>query len=571
MIIQPTSEKAAEYAWFGKQCLDLGETGRKLMQDGMYTVICEYTPDKAVLLVIGGGSFISTPRLFGRNDGYLDDVAQGEGSLAYPLDDLTETSQVLTIDNPPEVERSVHLYGNIDWIGPNSIPPPAKDSTEAPDSDAVVLTWKGPPGRLVPFDTSMRIPGLTEPDIQFSLEAGEVFTCFGPNVYSGGEIFATAPTVGDVPPKILGCALQGETLVCIINNHYAERLGFMEEVWLNRGADGLWAATNLDGWEKLYERTGQGRPTRIWAFNQSGTRSTQGIAEYSIDVAGKAVTYDAGSSGRIQARFEKDVAGNHKVIYSGEQTVWSDYQGDQRVFAKVAATGQGMFEGSTLPGGARNAEVPIYVEGQKPTEGRYIFGSETPEVGSTYVVTGGPAQPCCEKPFIWSMDGGKIDPDTGVVLEITGCGMGSIMAYACSANFSMPVRLPGKWELTSECGEAALGPATGELVSGSTRVVEWVNESNSAAYCYTHQAIREWSGYGFCFDNTICTAMGINPATLEGSCGSPTISYIPSLESWSFEGSYPACAPDYGTVTYSVNVVATVWVGRRETYTWVCP
>lgn len=398
-MIRPTSEKAAEYLWFGKQCLDLQSEGASAIVDGLYTIICKYTPEDAILIAIGGGSFIATPRLLGQNNGYSEALKpQGAGSLTYPLDDLTDTSQVLTIgDKEFELDRSAHLYGNIDWIGPNSL--------ELPESDAIVLTWKGPTGRLVAFDYTKPISGLTTSDITFSEDEPPKYTCFGPNIYSEGQVYDTIPTTGDVLPKVLGCAIQNGVLVCIVNNHYPGRIGFFEEVWI--------------GGEKVYERV-VGRPSLIWAFNQSGTKATQWVSEYSIDVENKTVTYDAGTNTSISYLLKAEMSGAHSTEYSGETKVWSDYKGDERVFAVVKASGGHRFIPSIVDEATDHQATKYYLGTLGATVSVSISGGQ-----ATATITG----THCPCTGVWTISSGTITQSGGIDLD-SGCGMATV-TYTC--------------------------------------------------------------------------------------------------------------------------------------------
>ena len=60
--IEPTSDVCIPYVWFAEDCLKLQSYGHKAISDGIYIIVCKYTPTKATLIAIGGGNFLCHPR-----------------------------------------------------------------------------------------------------------------------------------------------------------------------------------------------------------------------------------------------------------------------------------------------------------------------------------------------------------------------------------------------------------------------------------------------------------------------------------------------------------------------------
>ena len=385
--------------------------------------------------------FIFNPRVFGRNDGYRVIAGElceyGDGDLEYPLQDDDKLSA--SIDPGADklvVVRTPQEYGNVDWIGVNT-------STEAGKNNAPVLTWKGPTGRSIQFDFSKHISGLTSSDVKFSDDSPDYYTCFGPNVYSGGSVLFSAPAVGDIQPKVLGCAVsyyensenvKVRVYVCVVNNHYADKLGFFDEVWINHGASGLYNKdSNPAGWEKIYEQAA-GRPTECWFFNSSGTKTTKGVLELSIDFAVKEVEqiiHDSGS-GDFTATRTGDRA---TITHSGSYRIYSDYKGDLRVTANlIVADSVARTITNTIERYVSNIE--IYTPGVIEEFSAVIVGPDIYTPGA-YTVQGSWGS-CCV--------GGD-----SVTVWPTGCGTGTISVSQCGITITKQVRMPeGSWVLVRE-------------------------------------------------------------------------------------------------------------------------
>lgn len=434
MRVEPTSERTKDYIWFGENCLRkalrTGTSGTSAITDGATVIICKYTfsPPKAVLIDVFSGNFISTPRKFKINDGYnADGQEQGDGKLDYPMDDLTDTSQVFEASGG--VTRGSEVYGNVDWVGLNK----------------EVLTWRGPTGRTLPCPTDTAITGLSVSDIKFDEMGADKWTCFGSNIYQQGAVLATIPTKGDVAPKVLGAAIskykdsndqEHEVLLCIVNNHYVDRIGFFDEVWVQYGGE------ELEGWEIIHSRAG-GRPSLCWFFNQSGNKATQGSQEYIINLASKDVEIKAYSIGEGTYSFATTADG-FTITQDGTYKVYSDYKGNERVTAEIKVSENTIHIMSAVNTSTITNET-VYTLGTETQADIYVTGPDAADVGSVYSFAGTPGS-CDGTTAQWEFAGGTIS-NSGTILSISGCGMSSVSVTIGGASASKQVMLPsGKWE-----------------------------------------------------------------------------------------------------------------------------
>lgn len=218
MRIEPTSDKAAEYIWLGQHCLNLNSTGNKAIQDGMFTVICKYTPEKAVLIVVGGGNFLTHPRsgklklqpyfdnqmnqyyLTGIDGGgWREDLSELANRYTYPLQDDDKGTWVVNAEDITCEWTVIENYGNCWWVG----------------SDGTILSWKGPPNRHFYIDSTINIPGLSrQREVVSTGDTNtEFYTYFDYNVYQDGEVLCTAPYL------VAGAFYMEDTLIvlCVAN------------------------------------------------------------------------------------------------------------------------------------------------------------------------------------------------------------------------------------------------------------------------------------------------------------------------------------------------------------------
>lgn len=556
------------------------------MEYGGATITARKTGDSViVIVVVTAGNFVSVPRIFRANDGYGGNlVATGNGNTAYPLSIDGATTQTLSLpeDEDPEVSRDGAVYGNIDWMS----------------ADGVVLTWKGPTGRTLPCDVNKPISGLTTDDITFGELALPKYTCFGTYIYQDGAVTYTAPgaesvivdgvetqSIIDISTKVLGAAhteyaetVDGATttktaLVCIVNNHYAGIVGFFEEVWINKGDVAMYDADDHpNGWLMLATRQA-GRPTSCWLFNQSGTRATQGVMEYTIDLATNTATLDVGSNTHIECLMT--LGGNSQITtYSGSTKVWSDYKGDQRVFATVSATGGHDFSISqTYESKANN--VIIY---QMGTPNKTISVGLAAGGGGIAVQVAVTGIGCACDVTLSISGGGSIV--NGIIVDGAGCGTGVVTATCGGLTATVEYRYPsGQWETVSDWTSARYDAQPGDYpysdVSGDGGVRTSLFISNaSVGTPISYADFCAYSIYG-CFLSQYVPSQTINCSARDGEAV-----YSGGLTFNEGVNNYTRCAEggcSGGSQTPGASFTTTVYqandcqhTGRILVQRWVC-
>ena len=354
------------------------------------------------------------------------------GAYTYPLIDNDHGSVVLI---PPNwtMSYATENYGNIDWSGPSII------------GGSNVLTFRGPAGRQLGLDPTIDYPGFTFLDETLGdLNPINYYTPFSSNIYRAGGILKVNPA-----GKVLGAAYQGGHLIEIIGINYRGRRnpdgsfgGFYDEVWVNGVRIGYAPG---------------GRPKTPWFFNQSGTKAVHDNTEVSVLIspAGQSISqFKSINPGNGTFDYTADKpAGTWVLNKSGIWSQYRDYNIDAPRLINIVASG---FENSILTGSssAMFSQVSIVYSGSGIATPIVVAGPEGATVGAAYTVTGGVGG--CSCVGVWSMSGGVID-QTGHIVSISGCGMGSI-TYTCgSAYDTLAVRLPsGIWS-TVYSGVAQFG------------------------------------------------------------------------------------------------------------------
>jgi hypothetical protein len=516
------------------------------------------------------GVFLSIPRIYKGNDGYTNDLlAKGTGSLEYPLDSLT--SQTLSIDDEKltSVTRDDYAFGNIDWMGINTV-------TDGTYSDALILTWKGPTGRSIPYDFNAPIEGLTQSDIVFDILGTPKFTCFGPHIYENGGIAYTAPSLPtldgivvsiDIPTKVLGAAYSGSTLVCIVNNHYSQITGFREEVWINRGDFELYEEQDHPlGWRSISIPRVVGRPTQCWFFNQSGNRATQGVNEYIIDLENDVASFVVGTNTSMECTIDITDQGDNTAVYQGTTAVWSDYIGDERVFAAVTASGGQNFTGVN----STNSEVidaPVYMLGVK---GGTISVTVS---GNQAMWTGHDLNVCPDKVGVWTISKSSIT-QSGVIDLNSSCGIAVVTYTLDGISGSAEVALAsGKWvSVRTNYGNGTFGSGSQvyEEIS-STRIYREYAISGCLLNAVT---IQTWpySGWVACvggdcrYPGTPANTYGCNTAA--GYSASP---YVTPTDCGVDSRCARRCSEPYDEINWTEPYVFCSYTTHSITQTWSCP
>jgi hypothetical protein len=354
---------------------------------------------------------------------------------AYPLVDDDHGSFVVTSDDatPPNWTslRDVENYGNLDWLGADT-----------------VVSWRGPSGRSFPMDSLVDYPGFTF----FDYETGgdlpvSHYTPFSNLVYQSGDILYTFPD----GYKVLGAT---DTYV-IVGVDYSGKTnpdngngGFYTEVWL--GTD------KRIGWSH------DSRPTAPWFFNQSGNEATTVNKKLIINTFDNSVVFSVLPSG-TGSEVKTITDSTWSLDRSGSYYPYRDYQ--KNVLTNINLTILSD-DKSNLIGDAKSlfTDIPILYSGVQATA-LIISGPEDYGGPGAYTaVLSPPGAGDCGDEIVWSWP--------------TGCGMGTVSASKSGAYGSKQVRMPdGMWSAVSE-----ETPCTGnvqwtsECISGDTKIDEfWTN------------------------------------------------------------------------------------------------
>lgn len=277
---------------------------------------------------------------------------------------LTEETSVQSVSRDVEEKKwereklTAAAYGNIDWRG--------------------VLSWRGPNTRYFPHDRRTPIDGYTM--VEDEDDEGFIYTVFGLDVYSGGEVVGKAPGGS---AYILGAGLHGNQLVAIIAEKVPREGFFHKLMYQNYGSASSKMYHEKDapeGWREVW-RANLGRGQVPWFFNSDCTSAVsvfngtihrlsvnieQGSATYTsapASTAKKTITggqnftqtnevsthpgdamYTMGYPGgcvdgtpvdaMLDAATGKGVNevgyARYRVDYSGEEVIGIDYDGDDR-------------------------------------------------------------------------------------------------------------------------------------------------------------------------------------------------------------------------------------------------
>lgn len=250
----------------------------------------------------------------------------------FPFNDDIKGNAVYDVDKPQAEYASVK-YGNLSWSN--------EDST-------TILSWKGTPSRHFAIPNSVAIPTFYQIDDVSPSVFGDVigYTCFGPNVYSSGEVLATLPTypweLGQGWVLGVGASEQYLYVICYENRRHCPGYEFRIErnsefIRLIYAADKGAATAQLESGEEIASETMLGTfgyPTvvyRLGGLIQGWTRMAQfesgrlGLP-YFFDIQGLVATSSLG----------------HKITINGDEVtyvansfpkcVWNKSYNDSAVF-----------------------------------------------------------------------------------------------------------------------------------------------------------------------------------------------------------------------------------------------
>lgn len=592
MGIKPTSEKAAEYYWFGQKCLDLKTNGARAIVDGTYTIICKFNEEDAVLIVLGGGGIIFHPRsgvvenltyiehlsdpLLGSYPvshsapgvagGWKDGVDILDSKYIFPLDDSDNASFVIiSQEDPPDANtqtggfaEELGNYGNLYWT-----------NGKAGIDGMVVLSWKGTPTRHFRLPSNIDIPGFStfETSVPGAIEDKPEYTAFGTKLYQNGEVFAEAPHYSwpyndsGVSGRclILGACQDAAGAIFIVcqSDHYNKPpKGFYLTLWK--------AGTQIDGWDLILE-VPYSRNGLPWFGNASGNEfvcsngdrlSTLGILTKKTAING---TYtETGIRGLIT--FKSD--------FTGES--YHEFKEDGLVSSPVASSflAESTASDTESISASDTYKVPVVVRVAEAIEPLRIIGPEDWSGNlDDYTIAGGGfplGSTVTKKP-----PSGCNDP---VSITIT-CPGGS-------ATVEMYVRLNGSWILqrTETWPDPGANYNTYIHESGDTRIEEYVSEGAG----WLWQTASVWVG---CLYNSIdgCVADQQKITGVERNTGyGPQPEYSTyTAEPFVINGSFKKCEPNqYGPCNNINQVITDVsniitypvykYLVRRRTFKYVC-
>lgn len=463
-------EGGEEYLGWAKQKLATLERSR--LEVGSPLLTQTYHPDSGVEVYIrasatgnliritaAGSGFICHPRDTTNPGGAKPGGVAITPTYQYPLVDDDHGSRVLTWESDEwDVSSDVENYGNLDWMGPGG----------------EVISWRGPAGRQFAMDRLLSFPGFTEWDGADAYH--DYYTPYRNQVYQGGEL-----TKGFlVGYKVLGAALAGGSLVCVVGVDYAGienpdggTGGFYDEVYVGDVRIGWQAAS---------------RPSVPWFFNSAGLVAVCGNRKLTIAEDLASVTFNTLPAG----------SGTETALYNGSNAWGFLKDGSWPMFRDFAMetlrelTLSVSFSESTAVSSDSvdlSADLDEKITVEDPPG---ISGPEEASVGASYTAIN--AGPNIE----WSFSGGTIS-DSGTILTMTGCGMHTVgWTDSCGRTGSMQVRAAGAWVLKqtitgcSSC-DMYCGIFPVEYISGNTKI--YANLTCGAASCSNCLWPYPYSGY----------------------------------------------------------------------------
>lgn len=389
-------------------------------------------------------------------------VAISPTTYQYPLVDDDQGSRVLTWEGDGWlVSSEVENYGNLEWIGPGG----------------EVVSWRGPGGRQFAMDRLLSFPGFTEWDGADAYH--DYYTPYRNQVYQGGEVSKEFP----VGHKVLGAALAGGSLVCVVAVDYAGienpdggTGGFYDEVYVGDVRIGWQAAS---------------RPSVPWFFDSTGRVAVCGNRKLTIAEDLASVTFEPLSSG----------SGTETNLYNGSNQWGFDKSGSWPVFRDFVAeslrelTLSLAFSESTSLSSSYTDLYDDLDEMVTVVNPPGVSGPEEASVGASYsAINAGPN-------IEWSFSGGSIS-NSGTILSMSGCGVQTVSwADSCGRTGSMQVRAAGVWvEVSNQswqpwtCGS----PCYAEAISGGTKTWYAIMccEKGEAAVPYGGEILSNPGGSG---------------------------------------------------------------------------
>lgn len=562
MRIIPLSDTALA---FGKKWADharlSGTSGEKAIIDGIYTVICRYTPVKTTLIALKNISVICHPRsgkvvnlkykrhyvdalnmvnsdsipVAGVIGGWKDGTDLLTSEYIFPLVDEDNASFIFTDADPinGEFVQDTGNYGNLYW-------------TNGED----VLSWKGTPTRHFRLPSDTELPGLSTIETGRDVQGETLFeyTSFGFNVYQNGEVYLTAPKYSwpkkaDGNPEgrclVLGAMLddEGNTLIVTQSDRalapVGAKGGYYLMVWKESSAEG-----SVDGWLQIFEQqyTRNGLP---WFGNKTGTEFVCGNGDKIIISSTTTLTLAIPSEGTYNE------TGTGHITFNAKYNSAKFYEFIDNIIinSPVSMTFNASSSNASTADKYANTTLTIPIVVETPDTPTPLTVVGPPDVdGNMPEYTGNLAD--------YNPSGGSISGGTVSKEAPTGCGTGQVtITVTCadgsgSETASLDVRISGgSWSVDSDIIYSDGGLGTYVVnTNGTTRVEEWIGYGcriRSSVTSSTEDCVY-FAGLGYCSPSTRATGY---------TCDGPQFSLVaPAALQASIDESRATCVTTYGDV-----------------------
>jgi hypothetical protein len=465
------------------------------------------------------GGFICHPRDLTNKGGAKPGGVAITPEYTYPLVDDDQGSRILTYEGDAwAVSSDVENYGNLYWIS----------------GGGDVLSWRGPAGRQFAMDSTKSYPGFTEWDYTEMVAGLEVehYTPYRNQVYQNGEVLKEFL----YGYKVLGCALNSGSLVCVIGVDYAGIAnpdggtgGFYDEVWIGDARIG-WQSSS--------------RPKTPWFFNSIGTEAVCGnrkivVAEDLLSVVFSDLEVGSGSQNNEYTGADRSTWG---VTKSGSWPMFRDYVGlmDQGVALIISLDERST---STANGSEDRADLPVMMSG----------------IDDPVVTVSGPEGYAGEGAYSYAVSGNNCGIDTVEWSYPNGCGEGTV---------SVTVTFLG--------GKTVTGSMQVKMPSGSYMLIESWYSGRPNSYLFTCGNTNGFEyttgGYGFSFNAGSETGPQWN--IISQTCITGT---IPKDLGYPSDKKPIPCSgyeqPDQVSSDghcYSVTLHQYVWMNYYTKYKWFC-
>lgn len=217
-------------------------------------------------------------------------------------------------------------YGNCEWLGVDTSGP-------GEPSTAPVVSWKGPAGRLIPFDRTTFYAGYSQTDEEVG--ATSYYTCFGPEIYRDGSVAATLPDYGTTNTKVLGAAVDSSgRLLAVVSCNFRDITnpaggvgGFFELLVRQEPVAEPGNPLEAGGWKVLWYRQAGG-PVEIWRFNETSDQAVNSSTRLTIGITATAADLPANAAGTRTYSQSGQQGDSWAVTETASGTFYRDYPAD---------------------------------------------------------------------------------------------------------------------------------------------------------------------------------------------------------------------------------------------------